>query len=185
MIFKSIKKVHEGTFVHRYDISYETKDGRKKIYEMISRNPHIKTLEDLQKKEANSVVLILHDESGEKLLLNREFRLSMGDWIYSFPAGLIEPGETPEETARRELKEETGLDLANIKEILPLCYSAVGFSNETNLCAVGTATGTFQKSSSTVEEIEAGWYTREDVRRLLQSSLFTARTQIYSYLWSK
>lgn len=185
MIFKSIRKVHEGAFVHRYDISYETKDGRKKIYEMISRNPHIKTLEDLQKKEANSVVLILHDESGEKLLLNREFRLSMGDWIYSFPAGLIEPGETPEETARRELKEETGLDLVNIKEILPLCYSAVGFSNETNLCAVGTAAGTFQESSSTVEEIEAGWYTKEDVRRLLQSSLFTARTQIYSYLWSK
>lgn len=184
-IFKSIKKVHEGAFVHRYDISYETKDGRKKIYEMISRNPRIKTLEDLQKKEANSVVLILHDESGEKLLLNREFRLSMGDWIYSFPAGLIEPGETPEETARRELKEETGLDLVNIKEILPLCYSAVGFSNETNLCAVGTAAGTFQESSSAVEEIEAGWYTKEDVRRLLQSSLFTARTQIYSYLWSK
>ena len=130
MIFKSIKKVHEGAFVHRYDISYETKDGRKKIYEMISRNPRIKTLEDLQKKEANSVVLILHDESGEKLLLNREFRLSMGDWIYSFPAGLIEPGETPEETARRELKEETGLDLVNIKEILPLCYSAVGRSEE-------------------------------------------------------
>lgn len=185
MIFKSIKKVHEGAFVHRYDISYETKDGRKKIYEMISRNPRIKTLEDLQKKEANSVVLILHDESGEKLLLNREFRLSMGDWIYSFPAGLIEPGETPEETARRELKEETGLDLVNIKEILPLCYSAVGFSNEINLCAVGTAAGTFQESSSAVEEIEAGWYTKEDVRRLLQSSLFTARTQIYSYLWSK
>ena len=185
MIFKSIKKVHEGAFVHRYDISYETKDKRKKIYEMISRNPRIKTLEDLQKKEANSVVLILHDESGEKLLLNREFRLSMGDWIYSFPAGLIEPGETPEETARRELKEETGLDLVNIKEILPLCYSAVGFSNETNLCAVGTAAGTFQESSSAVEEIEAGWYTKEDVRRLLQSSLFTARTQIYSYLWSK
>ena len=185
MIFKSIKKVHEGAFVHRYDISYETKDGRKKIYEMISRNPRIKTLEDLQKKEANSVVLILHDESGEKLLLNLEFRLSMGDWIYSFPAGLIEPGETPEETARRELKEETGLDLVNIKEILPLCYSAVGFSNETNLCAVGTAAGTFQESSSAVEEIEAGWYTKEDVRRLLQSSLFTARTQIYSYLWSK
>ena len=185
MIFKSIKKVHEGAFVHRYDISYETKDGRKKIYEMISRNPRIKTLEDLQKKEANSVVLILHDESGEKLLLNREFRLSMGDWIYSFPAGLIEPGETPEETARRELKEETGLDLVNIKEILPLCYSAVGFSNETNLCAVGTAAGTFQESSSAVEEIEAGWYTKEDVRRILQSTLFTARTQIYSYLWSK
>ena len=185
MIFKSIKKVHEGAFVHRYDISYETKDGRKKIYEMISRNPRIKTLEDLQKKEANSVVLILHDESGEKLLLNREFRLAPGEWVYNFPAGLIEPGETPEESAGRELKEETGLKLLSIKEILPISYSAVGFSNETNLCILGTAAGRIQKSDSPAEEIEAGWYTKKEIRLLLQKELFAGRTQAYSYLWSK
>jgi ADP-ribose pyrophosphatase len=71
-----------------------------------------------------------------------------------------------------------------IKDILPISYSAVGFSNETNVCVIGTATGTFQKSSSAVEEIEAAWYTKEEVRQLLRSGLFAARTQSYSYLWS-
>jgi ADP-ribose pyrophosphatase len=185
MKYISIKKVLGGRFIHRYDITYETEEGREKIYEMISRNPEVKQLKDLQRKKADAVVLIMHDESGEKLLLNREFRLAPGEWVYNFPAGLIEAGETPEESAGRELKEETGLKLLSIKEILPISYSAVGFSNETNLCILGTAAGRIQKSDSPAEEIEAGWYTKKEVRLLLQKELFAGRTQAYSYLWSK
>ena len=185
MKFISVRKVLSGRFIHRYDITYETEEGGEKTYEMISRNPEVMKLEDLQKKKADAVVLIMHDESGEKLLLNREFRLAPGEWVYNFPAGLIEEGETPEEGAARELKEETGLDLVKIKEILPISYSAVGFSNETNLCIVGTAAGTIQKSDSPVEEIKAGWYTKKSVRYLLQNELFAGRTQAYSYLWSR
>lgn len=185
MKFQSIQKIHDGNFIHRYDITYETEKGQEKVYEMISRDPAIETLEDLQKKKADAVVLILHDASGEKLLLNREFRLALGAWVYNFPAGLMEPGEKPEESARRELKEETGLDLVTIHDILPLSYSAVGFANETNLCLVGTAAGTIQGSDSPVEEIEAGWFSREEVRHLLETELFAARTQSYCYLWSR
>ncbi|MDD5994700.1 MAG: NUDIX hydrolase [Clostridiales bacterium] len=185
MKFESIKKVHEGAFIHRYDISYQTENGKKKVYEMISRDAKIDSLERLQKKEADAVVLIVHDESGKKLLLNREFRLALGDWVYNFPAGLIEPGEMPEESGRRELREETGLELVKIQKQLPLSYSAIGFSNETNICLVGTARGEFQKSNSDVEEIQAGWYTKEEVRRLLSTELFAARTQAYCYLWSQ
>ncbi|MGN1206579.1 MAG: NUDIX hydrolase [Eubacterium sp.] len=185
MRFESIKKVHEGAFIHRYDISYQTENGKKKVYEMISRDAKIDSLERLQKKEADAVVLIVHDESGEKLLLNREFRLALGDWVYNFPAGLIEPGEMPEESGRRELREETGLELVKIQKQLPLSYSAIGFSNETNICLVGTARGEFQKSNSDVEEIQAGWFTKEEVRRLLSTELFAARTQAYCYLWSQ
>lgn len=89
------------------------------------------------------------------------------------------------ESARRELKEETGLDLLTVNDILPLSYSAIGFANETNLCIVGVADGTFSKSSSTVEEIKAGWYTKDEVKKLLKTELFAARTQSYCYLWSK
>lgn len=185
MKFISIRKVFGGRFIHRYDITYETEEGREKIYEMISRDPEVSRLEDLQKKKADAVVLVMHDESGEKLLLNREFRLAPGEWVYNFPAGLIERGEMPEESAARELWEETGLELVKIKEILPISYSAVGFSNETNLCILGTAEGKIRKSDSPAEEIEAGWYTKKEVRHLLQNELFAGRTQAYSYLWSR
>lgn len=127
----------------------------------------------------------MHDETGEKILINKEFRMAPGTWVYNFPAGLIDPGEEPEESARRELKEETGLDLVSIDEWIGESYSAVGFSNEKNVCCVGKATGSFAKSSSTLEEIEPGWYTREEVRKLLKKEPFAARTQAYCYLWSK
>ncbi len=185
MKFQSVMKIHQGKFIHRYDITYETEEGEEKIYEMISRDPAIQTWEELQGQTPDSVVLIMHDRTGERILLNREFRLALGNWVYNFPAGLIDPGETPEESAERELKEETGLDLVEITETMPLSYSAVGFSNESNLCLLGVAAGTFQKSSSSVEEIRPGWYTKEEVRRLLDQELFAARTQAYCYLWSR
>ena len=67
MEFKSLKKIHDGHFIHRYDITYETVDGKEKVYEMISRNPDISTLSELQAKTPDSVVLIMHDEKNEKI----------------------------------------------------------------------------------------------------------------------
>lgn len=185
MELKKIQKVADGKFIHRYDLTYETKDGGKKVYEMISRNPAITIMEQLQGKEPDAVVLIMHDASGEKVLLNREFRLATGMWVYNFPAGLIDPGETPDESAKRELWEETGLSLDVIEDHIPLSYSAIGFSNETNICVVGRASGTFRESTSVVEEITPGWYTKDEIKKLLQKEPFAARTQAYCYAWSR
>ena len=186
MKFINIEKKETGKYINRYNVNYETEDGIKKVYEMISRDSEIKDFESLHGKEpADAVVLIIHNKDDNKILLNREFRMAPGTWVYNFPAGLIDPGETPEQAAARELKEETGLHLDTMEDFIPSSYSAVGFSNEKNVCIVGTASGEFAKSSSTAEEIEAGWYTRGEVRELLKKEMFAARTQAYCYLWSK
>ncbi len=99
MRFNGIKKVHEGRFITRYDISYTTEKGHEKVYEMISRNKDMHTLEDLNNPNIEAVVLVMYDESHERILLNKEFRLATGRYVYNFPAGLIEKGETPEEAA--------------------------------------------------------------------------------------
>lgn len=185
MEFKGIQKKEPGKYITRYDIEYETKNGRKKIYEIISRNNDLKSYEELHGENPDAVVIIATDEKGEKILVNREFRLSVGDWIYNFPAGLIEQGETPEEGAKRELWEETGLELYKIEDYIGLSYSAVGFSNELNVCVVGRARGEFRESTSETEEIIPGWYTREEIRELLKKHRFAARTQAYCYMWSR
>ena len=184
MDFLGIRKIHEGRFITRYDIDYVTAEGHPKTYEMISRNKNIQTLEDLQNVRSDAVVLILTDETGERILVNREFRLAMAKWIVNFPAGLIDPGETPEESARRELWEETGLELVSIDDVLDNSYSAIGFSNERNICVFGKARGTFRKSTSDVEEIVPGWYTKEEMKELLRKESFAARTQAYCYAWA-
>ena len=184
MKYQGIRKIHEGRFITRYDVDYLTEEGHGKTYEIISRNRDIRTLEELQNPRADSVILILTDESGERILVSREYRMAMAQWIYNFPAGLIDPGETPEESARRELWEETGLSLVRVDDVLDGSYSAIGFSNERNVCIFGAAKGEFRKSTSDAEEIVPGWYTREEMRTLLRTACFAARTQAYCYAWA-
>ena len=184
MKYQGIRKIHEGKFITRYDVDYITAEGHPKTYEIISRSKDIQTLEQLQNKQPNAVVMILTDESGERILVNREYRMAMAQWIYNFPAGLIDPGEKPEESAKRELWEETGLALTRIDDVLDNSYSAVGFANERHVCVFGRATGEFRKSTSDVEEIIPGWYTREEMRLLLRTEPFAARTQAYCYAWA-
>jgi len=70
---------------------------------------------DLREIPAVSVALL---RGGSVLLVRRGRAPSRG--LYAFPGGRIEPGETVEEAARRELIEETGLtagDLAVLAEV--------------------------------------------------------------------
>jgi ADP-ribose pyrophosphatase len=184
MEYRGIRKIHEGRFITRYDVDYVTAEGHAKTYEMISRNRNIRTLEDLRNRKPDSVVMILTDESGEQILVSREYRMAMAQWIYNFPAGLIDPGEAPEESAKRELWEETGLELVRITDVLDNSYSAIGFSNERNICIFGVAAGEFRKSTSDAEEIIPGWYSKEEMKRLLRTEAFAARTQAYCYAWA-
>ena len=93
--------------------------------------------------------------------------------------------QIPDELLESYYREETGLELISIEDELHVSYGAVGFSNEKNVCIVGKAKGEFHESTSAEEEIQAGWDTKEEVRELLQTEYFSARTQAYSYLWSK
>ena len=179
MKFDGIKKVSEGRFINRYDLYYTTEDDKKKVYEIISRN------EDIRNEKTDGVVIVATDESDEHILINKEYRMSVGDYVYNFPAGLIDGGETPEIAAKRELKEETGLDLITIEDKLYDSYSAIGFSNETNAVVIGKATGKFSPSTSTFEEISAAWYSKEEVKTLLKDKHFAARTQAFCYMWAR
>ena len=176
MKFDGVKKVDEGRFISRYDLYYTTEYDKKKVYEIISRNKDIKTLEDIRNEKTDGVVIVATDEADEHILINKEYRMSVGDYVYNFPAGLIDEGETPEVAAKREIKEETGLDLIVIEE---------GFSNETNAVVIGKASGDFSPSTSTFEEISAAWYSKQEVKELLKDNHFAARTQAFCYMWAR
>ena len=172
MKFVGIEKKAQGNFITRYDVTYKTEDGNNKVYEMISRNKNIKSLDELKGKEADAVVIITCNEDGTKILLNKEFRMAAGDWVFNFPAGMIEEGETLAQAAARELREETGLELYEIHDFMNTSYSAVGFSNETNVSIVGRARGVFHKSTSAAEEIYAVYKHNIGVRHLYLMSEF-------------
>lgn len=66
---------------------------------------------------------------GDDVLLVRQFRHATGEEILELPAGTLEPGEHPRETAIRELQEECGYKPMRLTEILR-GYAAPGYSSE-------------------------------------------------------
>ena len=185
MEFIGIEKVFESRFITRYDLEYRTADGNIKRYEAVSRTPDLRCFEDLRDAPAQAVVLIMHDKSGEKILINKEFRMAIGDHAYNFPAGLIDPGEDYITAAARELSEETGLRLTKVKSVWPISYSAVGIMNERSIVVTGIAEGDFSPSTSAEEEIEAMWITRDEMKKMImENEHFAARTQAYCMCWA-
>jgi ADP-ribose pyrophosphatase len=74
-----------------------------------------------------------------RLVMLREYRVPVADYIYAFPAGLAEEGESPEDVARRELMEETGLEVVAVKRVSPPVYSSAGLTDESAVMVFVTA----------------------------------------------
>ena len=61
--------------------------------------------------------------------LVRQYRYAAGGYIWEVPAGVLEPGEPPEECAFRELEEEAGVRARHL-ELLASVHTTPGFTDE-------------------------------------------------------
>src|ERR1051325_5883372 len=86
-------------------------------------------------------ILLGKGRAKPRLVMLREYRAPVGDYIYASPAGLGEQGESIESVARRELKEETGLDLVEVKHVSPPVYSSAGMTHQSAGMGFVTARG--------------------------------------------
>ncbi|MGD9807231.1 MAG: NUDIX hydrolase [Deferribacterales bacterium] len=80
---------------------------------------------------AGAVIILVYHTDRQEYLMVEQYRPPVGCRVQEWPAGLIDEGEEPIETAVRELYEETGVritqsDLMDLGSI----YSGVGMTNE-------------------------------------------------------
>ncbi|MGH6944680.1 MAG: NAD(+) diphosphatase [Geminicoccaceae bacterium] len=105
------------------------------------------------------IVLVTHDhpELGERCLLGRSARFAAG--LYSTLAGFVEPGESLEETVRREVFEESGVRVTDLRyrSSQPWPFPAslmLGFRARAENDALRI---------DPTELVDAGWFTREQL----------------------
>ena len=75
-----------------------------------------------------SVAIVGVTSDGNVLLL-RQSHHAIGRTLLGVPAGTLEPGETPEACARRELTEETGYRAGRLTELASY-YTSPGYTDE-------------------------------------------------------
>lgn len=118
-------------------MSFEEKTMKtEKIYEGKILNLRIDTVELPDKKYSKreivehpgSVAIVPITNEGE-IILVKQYRKAVEKELLEIPAGKLEIGEEPKETAIRELKEETGFSSDKIEYITEF-YTSPGFSDE-------------------------------------------------------
>jgi ADP-ribose pyrophosphatase len=110
--------LHEQPWTLLKEKHYVDTRGREKRWTYVERR---------ERREA-AVVVATTEQSGS-LVLIEQFRIPFEAEVLEFPAGLIDPGETPEQTACRELAEETGYT-GKVVHVGPGVSSTAGLSTE-------------------------------------------------------
>ena len=176
-----MEKVKDGKYLKNYELTYQNKAGHEKKYEIVSRH-EIAGPEAIGQHVSGVSIVAFHEG---KMLLLREFRMGVNRFVYNLCAGMINEGESLEECLQRELYEETGLAIKKIHSILPPSFAAVAFSDVKTQIAFVEAEGEIEDSYMSENEwIQAAFYTKEEVARILETEQFSTRAQIASWFFS-
>ena len=171
---EKITKQTENPYVNLYLVEGKNKADHPFRYYVASRAKTMEALKIKTKKNTPDGVLMysLYGEKRDKIVLVRQYRVSIDDYIYEFPAGLVEPGEDFHEGAVREMYEETGLKLEPLK-VDPAFekpyFTTVGMTDESCATVYGYASGEISKAAQEdSEEIEIVLADRTEVKRILK-----------------
>lgn len=174
---KNIISVYKSKFLNVFEVDYKDKMENDKKWIVASRMSEKdytdKILNNRKSDGVDAVIIVGYktiDGVQDAIVVIKEFRIPINDYIYSLPAGLVDPGDDIYDTAIREMREETGLILSKIYKgrTCNKAYASVGMSDESLAIVYGNVEGNLSKAyMEDTELIEPMYMTRKDVRDLL------------------
>ena len=108
------EKLYSGPIFDLAKVRMRLPSGRERDYDLV--------------EHGNSVTIVPVDASGQVYFVDQH-RVGSNSMLLELPAGMLDAGEDPLEGARREIREEIGMDA---EQIIPLggFYLAAGYSDE-------------------------------------------------------
>lgn len=179
--YTKIHKLSDNKFLNLFRMEALTDSGRPFDYFFVSRRKadKIKLLTGDSAAEGVVIYPILR-ENPEKIVMIRQYRYPLGDYLYELPAGLIDAGETPDIAAVREMKEETGLDFevytgGDMSYRRPF-FMGAGFTDESCNAVFGYASGTIGRDDlEDTESIQVLIVDKEEAGRILREEKVSIR----------
>lgn len=103
---------------------------------------------------------------GTDFLLLHQYRFIVDEYVWAIPSGGIENGESPEQAAARELREETGLIAGSLQPLMQ-CYASYGCSNQKFIIFLAEEPKLTPSSFDKNEVICWRWFSREEVLEMV------------------
>ena len=175
--FYKLKKLTDCKWINFFDIVFQRDGKAERAWHMCSRKEN--PIAEAKKADAVVIVPIIKTAQGNRLVVTKEFRVPIWDYEYGFPAGLIDGDEDIAETVKRELKEETGLDLVKINQVSRPVYSSAGMSDESCVMVLIEAAG--EVSNEWLEEAEDIETLLMDVEQL--RAILASESKISAKAW--
>jgi ADP-ribose pyrophosphatase len=180
--YTKIYKLSNNRFLNLFKLDAVTDSGRKFDYFFVSRRQEEEKLKIVTKDiNAEGVVIypILKNEPG-KIVMIRQYRYPLDDYLYELPAGLIDSGETADMAAIREMKEETGLDFEVYNggdgAYRRPFFMGAGFTDESCNAVFGFANGSVSlRDMEDTESIQVVIVDRCEARRILAEEKVSLR----------
>jgi ADP-ribose pyrophosphatase len=102
-----------------------------------------------------------------RIVLVRQYRYAVADFVWELPAGRKDPGETPEAGARRELEEEVGLQAGALEPILTF-WTTPGFCDEVMHLFRATSLESIPPRPEADERIEPRTFTLDEAMEMVK-----------------
>lgn len=121
----------------------------------------------------------------KRVLLVRQYRLPAQRHLWELPAGSVDPGEKPLQTAKRELKEETGYRAKNWKKLITF-FPSPGFLTEKMTIYLATGLTAGDAAPMDDERIETRWFTAREIEAAIASNeILDAKTMLGYLCWKR
>lgn len=179
MKIKDIKKLTDCKFLNLYKLDIENKVGNAKEYFVASRRAEKDLSCIVNKHDKADGVMIIPITENDEFVLVKQFRPAINDYIYEFPAGLIDSGENIIEAATRELFEETGLLAKESEYLIKPSYTSVGMSDESVAVVKMKVYGEVSTENlEENEELEVVKVSRSDAKNFLNENNVSIKTAL-------
>lgn len=168
-----IKKLTDTRFLNLYELDATFRNGSRASYYVASRRKSADKLKAVtHDNQPDGVILYgVHGEKKDRVVLVRQFRYPINDYVYEFPAGLVEPGENFMEAGIREMFEETGLSFTPVDggACSKPVFMSVGMTDESCGTVFGYCSGEPTNCNQEgTEDIQVVLADRAECRRILK-----------------
>ena len=170
---KSIQQKTHNRYLNYYELEAVHRDGSVSPYYMASRAKDANHLKAVTRENKPDGVILygVYGEAKDRVVLIRQYRYPLGDYVYEFPAGLVEEGEEMAAAGIREMYEETGLTFTPVdaSSYSRPFFTTIGMTDESCSTVFGYCSGeptSVHEEAS--EEIQVVLADRAEARRILR-----------------